>query len=93
MTHLLEFLKTPMGAPETAGLRAMRITMMACCVLLLTSMVLLTPLRELLGNLVAGLIAGLIATLMMLVPVYVRAKISADDAHLDDLVVSKGMAE
>lgn len=93
MRYLLEFLRTPMAAPETASLRAMRVTILACCVLILASMLLLTPLRALLGNLAMGLIAGLIATLMMLVPIYVHAKISADDAHLDDLMSSKGMAE
>ncbi len=93
MRHLLEFLRTPMAAPETAGLRALRLTILACCVLLLPSMLLLTPLRALLGNLAVGLIAGAIAALMMLVPVYVRAKISADDAHLDALMAAEGMAE
>lgn len=93
MRQFLEFLKTPMAAPETAGLRAMRLTILACFVLLLPSMLLLTPLRTLLGNLAVGLIAGLIAALAMLVPVYARAKTRADDAHLDFLLAAEGMAE
>ena len=86
MRHLLEFLKTPMAAPETPGLRAMRLTILACCVLLLPSMLLLTYLRALLGNVAVGLIAGLISTLAVLVPVYVHAKTRADDAHLAALI-------
>jgi cyanate permease len=93
MKHLLEFLKTPMAAPETAGLRAMRLTILACCTLLLPSMLLLTPLCAMLGNLAVGLIAGLIFALMMLVPVYARVKTRADDAHLSALAAGEGMAE
>ena len=93
MRYLLEFLKTPMAAPETASLRVMRLTILACCVLLLPSMLLLTTLRALLGNLAVGLIAGLIATLAVLVPVYVHAKTRADDVHLEVLLAAEGTAE
>ena len=50
MTHpLVAFLKTPMAAPETSGLRRMRRLWMALCWALALAVMLLPVLKALLG--------------------------------------------
>ena len=81
MTHpLITFLKTPMAAPETLGLRRMRRLWMALCWSLALA-VLLLPLRKVLLGPWAALPALLLAAAAMLHGfVYFRAKSRADDA-------------
>lgn len=82
----LDFLKTPMAAPETSGLRALRMIVLSLAVALALSIAMLKPLRLLLGVGAGGAIAGLLVALAVLVPVYVFRKNRADGAYLDDLV-------
>ena len=85
-TFWLDFLKTPMAAPETSGLRALRMVVLSLAVALALSIALLKPMRALLGDGAGGAVAGLLAALFVLVPVYVIRKNRADDAYLDDLL-------
>ena len=82
----LDFLKTPMAAPETSGLRALRMIVLSLAVALALSIAMLKPLRLLLGVGAGGAIAGLLLALAVLVPVYVFRKNRADGAYLDELV-------
>lgn len=81
MTHpLITFLKTPMAAPETGGLRHMRRLWMALCWLLALAVLLLPVLKVLLGPW-AGLPALLFTVAAVLHGfVYFRAKWRADEA-------------
>lgn len=82
----LDFLKTPMAAPETSELRVLRMTVLSLAVALALSIAMLKPLRLLLGVGAAGAIVGLLLALAVLVPVYVFRKNRADGAYLDELV-------
>lgn len=82
----LDFLKTPMAAPETRALRVLRMTVLSLAVALALSIAMLKPLRLLLGLGAGGAIAGLFLALAVLVPVYVFRKNRADGAYLDELV-------
>ena len=82
----LDFLKTPMAAPETSGLRALRMVVLTLAVALALSIALLKPIRAMLGAGAGGAIAGLLVALFLLVPVYVVRKNRADGAYLDDLL-------
>lgn len=89
----LEMLRTPMAAPETRVLRAMRLTILACLSLLAMTILALAPLRSAIGVGVGGIAAGLLATLAILVPVYATAKNRADDAYLDQLAATNDAGE
>ena len=81
MTHpLIDFLKTPMAAPETARLRHMRRWWMALCWALALAVLLLPLLKTLFGLWGASpaLIVALAAPLHGYA--YFRAKIRADEA-------------
>lgn len=82
----LDFLKTPMAAPETSELRALRMIVLSLAVALALSIAMLKPLRLLLGVGAGGAIGGLLLALAVLVPVYVFRKNRADGAYLDELV-------
>lgn len=82
----LDFLKTPMAAPETPGLRMLRMSVLLIACALALSIVLLRPLRAALGAGAGGSIAGLLIALAILVPVYVVRKNCADESYLDALV-------
>lgn len=82
----LDFLKTPMAAPETNGLRLLRMIVLSLAVILALSIAVLKPLRLLLGVGAGAAIAGLLVALAVLVPVYVFRKNRADGAYLDELV-------
>jgi uncharacterized membrane protein YhaH (DUF805 family) len=78
----------PMAAPETRRLRAMRLSIIGICTVLVAWVGMIGDLRVVIGN-AAGAIAGsLLLVLLILVPLYVRAKVRADDAHLDGLIAS-----
>ena len=85
-TLWLDFLKTPMAAPETKGLRLLRMTVLSLAIALASSILMLKPLRLVLGVGAGGAIAGLLAALAVVVPVYVFRKNRADGAYLDELV-------
>ena len=81
MTHtLIDFLKTPMAAPETARLRHMRRWWMALCWALALAVLLLPLLKTLFGLWGASpaLIVALAAPLHGYA--YFRAKLRADEA-------------
>jgi hypothetical protein len=72
-----------MAAPETPLLRTMRLWIIGVCIALVAWIGMIGVLRAAIGN-AAGAIAGsLLLLLLMLVPLYVRAKLRADDAHLE----------
>ena len=81
----LDLLRTPMAAPETKGLKRMRMTILSICTVLLVSIATLAPLRAAIGIAAGGLVAVLLAVLAILVPVYVVTKNRADDRYLDTL--------
>lgn len=89
----LEMLRTPMAAPETRVLRAMRLTILACLSLLAMTILALAPLRSAIGVGAGGIAAGLLAALAILVPVYATAKNRADDAYLDQLADANDAGE
>ncbi|WP_298274675.1 MULTISPECIES: hypothetical protein [Alphaproteobacteria] len=89
-TFWLDFLKTPMAAPETAGLRTLRMAVLSIAVALALSILLLKPMRAQIGAGAGGAIAGLLLALAVLIPVYVFRKNRADGAYLDHLVRERG---
>ena len=90
--ELLEWLKTPMAAPESGSLRALRFTILGTCLALLVIILFFADLLAVIGPAIAGGVAGLLSILMVLVPVYVGAKNRADDAFLDRMVADDGRA-
>jgi hypothetical protein len=78
----LDFLRTPMAAPETRVLKVMRMAILAICLALLVSIAAIDPLRAAIGIGAGAVVAGLLFTLATLVPVYLIAKNRADDAYL-----------
>ena len=80
-----DLLRTPMAAPETRRLKAMRMTILSICAVLLVSIAALGPLRAAIGIAVGGAIALMLAVLAVLVPIYVVTKNRADDRYLDAL--------
>ena len=82
-TFWLDWLKTPMAAPETPALKAMRLAILWSAIGLAIAICALQPLRAVLGAGAGGALAGLVLALVVLVPVYVIAKNRADNAFLD----------
>ena len=85
----LDYLKTPMAAPETRGLRVMRTTILGLCFMLPVLVVSIGPLRPLINNGVGAIVAVVVLALFGLVPVYVIAKTRADGAYLDAVVAER----
>ena len=79
----LDMLRTPMAAPETPALKAMRLAILWSAIGLAIAICALQPLRAVLGAGAGGALAGLVMALVVLVPVYVIAKNRADNAFLD----------
>ena len=79
----LDILRTPMAAPETPALKAMRLAILWSAIGLAIAICALQPLRAVLGAVAGGALAGLVLALVVLVPVYVIAKNRADNAFLD----------
>ncbi|MET0504181.1 MAG: hypothetical protein ABWZ85_02550 [Luteibacter sp.] len=77
-----------MAAPETPRLKAMRLAILATCIGLIVWIGSIGALRVLIGNAAAALAGSLLMLLVVLVPLYVRAKTLADDAHLDSLIAA-----
>lgn len=89
MKHLIEFMMTPMAAPETAALRSMRLTILGCCAVLLPLMLVFNLARPLMEAAAIGVIAGLVAVLCVLAPVYIIIKNRADDAYRDTMIARR----
>ena len=79
----LDILRTPMAAPETPALKAMRLAILWSAIGLAIAICALQPLRAVLGAGAGGALAGLVLALVVLGPVYVIAKNRADNAFLD----------
>ena len=83
MLTWMDWLKTPMAAPEKATLRFMRVSVLSLCLTLIVSIAAIAPLRATIGIGAAGLAGGLVVALVLLVPAYVVLKNRADNAYLD----------
>lgn len=86
MLSLLDMLKTPMAAPETRALKAMRRAIIVVSFAIVVSLVAIDPLRAAIGIGAGAVVAGLLLSLAALVPVYLIMKTRADDAHLTALI-------
>lgn len=86
MLTLLDVLRTPMAAPETRGIKRMRMTILVLCSALVVSIAEIDPLRAVIGIGAGAVVGGLLIVLVVLVPVYFVAKTRADDAHLAALL-------
>jgi hypothetical protein len=82
MLSWLDWLKTPMAAPETRALKAMRMAIIVISFVIVVSLVAIDPLRAAIGIGAGAVVAGLLLLLAALVPVYLIMKTRADDAHL-----------
>jgi uncharacterized membrane protein len=89
----LDILRTPMAAPETPALKAMRLAILWSAIGLAIAICALQPLRAVLGAGAGGALAGLVLALVVLVPVYVIAKNRADNAYLDASLAAQPDAE
>lgn len=81
--ELLQWLKTPMAAPETSSLRSMRLVILGSCSTLLLVLLFFGALLSEIGPAITGVAGGLLIALAVLVPIYTYAKNRADDAWLD----------
>ena len=81
----LDMLRTPMAAPETAGLRRLRFLWQSLCLTLAASILALKPLRASLGRGAPCLIAVLLLAALITTLVYLRRKHGADTAYLATL--------
>ena len=86
MLTWLDWLRTPMAAPETRGLKAMRMAILSLSMMVVVSVAAIDPLRVAIGIGAGAVVAGLLLILAALVPVYLIAKTRADDAHLAALL-------
>ncbi|KKW89378.1 hypothetical protein A0J57_19485 [Sphingobium sp. 22B] len=78
----LDLLRTPMAAPETRFLRAMRHVWQGLYLALATTILLLDPLKQLLGSRASLLIAGLMLLTATHSLIYLRVKNRADTEWL-----------
>ena len=83
MLTWMDWLKTPMAAPETATLKVMRASVLSLCLALIVSIAAIAPLEAAIGIGAAGLAGGLLMALALLVPAYVVFKNRADNAYLE----------
>lgn len=74
----LELMLTPMGAPETRWLRAMRMTLVAGLVLVAAGTLNLDVVVHVGGRIGTGLLAGLCLAMAMLALIYAGTKLRAD---------------
>ncbi|ALJ16286.1 hypothetical protein [Sphingopyxis macrogoltabida] len=78
----LDFLTTPMAAPETRGLRRLRYGWQALCLTLAGSIVAQGPLREFAGRVAPAATGLLLVAAVVTTIVYLGAKHRADTAFL-----------
>ncbi len=86
---MLDWLKTPMAAPETANLKAMRMAILGLAIALAVLVLFLKPLIVSIGPATGGALAGVVLALAVLVPSYVIIKNQADNAHIDAIVAAR----
>ena len=86
MLTVLDWLKTPMAAPETRTLKVMRMAILVLSMMVVVSVAAIDPLRAAIGIGAGAVVAGLLLALAALVPVYLVIKTRADDAHLSALL-------
>ena len=86
MLTVLDWLKTPMAAPETRTLKVMRMAILVLSMMVVVSVASIDPLRAAIGIGAGAVVAGLLLILAALVPVYLLIKTRADDAHLSALL-------
>lgn len=87
---MLDWLKTPMAAPETANLKTMRMAILGLAIALGVLVLFLKPLMVSIGPATGGALAGVVLALVVLVPVYVIIKNRADNAHIDAILAARG---
>jgi hypothetical protein len=78
----LDMLRTPMAAPETAGLRRLRLVWQLLCLALAASIVALGPLRAMVGRAAPCMIAVLLALTLLATLIYLRRKHRVDTIYL-----------
>ena len=79
----LDLLRTPMAAPETDDLRAMRRTFQFLCVASAFGVLAISPLVRLFGRPASFVVAALLITTALHTALYVFRKNRADNAYLD----------
>ena len=79
----LDFLRTPMAAPETENLRWMRRTFQVLCILSALGVIAISPLVALFGKPASFVVAVILATTALHTALYVVRKNRADDAFLE----------
>lgn len=82
----LDLLRTPMAAPETGELRAMRRTFQVLCVLCAVGVLAISPFTSLLGRAAGVGVAALLIMTALHTALYVTRKNRADAAFLDAAV-------
>ncbi len=82
----LDLLRTPMAAPETDDLRAMRRTFQILCVASALGVAGISPLVALFGRPVSFVVTALLITTALHTALYVFRKNKADNAYLDAAV-------
>lgn len=93
MNAIERVLGAPMAAPETQGMRRLRISVIALAAMLAVGFLMVGPLRALSGPVVTGgVLAGLLLTTVLTGAVYFIRKSRLDDAWLDQLVAKDGTA-
>ena len=90
MLTWLDWLRTPMAAPETRTLKAMRMAIIALCLALIISIAAIDPLRAAIGIGAGAVVAGLLLAMAVLVPAYVALKNRADNSHFEARVAETG---
>ncbi|MGB3470907.1 MAG: hypothetical protein WBA51_08820 [Erythrobacter sp.] len=85
MLTWLDWLRTPMAAPETIALKAMRFSILGLCLALVVSIAAIDPLKAAIGIGAGAVAAGLLLALAALAPLYLTLKNRADDEYLESL--------
>jgi len=88
----LDLLRTPMAAPETDDLRAMRRTFQFLCVASGVGVLAISPLVRLFGRPASFVVAALLITTALHTALYVYRKNRADNAFLDAATSSDNSA-
>lgn len=78
----LDLMRTPMAAPETDDLRAMRRTFQILCVASAISVLAISPAVRLFGRPASFVVAALLITTALHTALYVFRKNRADNAYL-----------
>lgn len=93
MNAIEKFLGTPMAAPETPGMRRLRVAVITLSTLLAVGILMVGPLSSLWGQVMTGgTFALLILTTVVTGAVYFIRKSGRDDAWFDQLVADERIA-